>query len=203
MQKLSKIIILLLIFNISNSFSNDKDEIFNKLKEKYSNLESISFDFKSDNKMGLQASISAKKGNKYRITMKERVIYCNAKTVWNYSIRDKNVLISTFKNLKSGSLEQIFFDFVKNYKAIKSHKSNNSSGKNHTSIELQAIDEKNAAYDSIELQIDDNLSINGIVLVKNYKKESFIISNIKLNEKIDDKYFEFDGNENIEKIDLR
>lgn len=203
MQELSKIIILLLIFNISNSLSNDKDEIFEKLKDKYSNLVSISFDFKSDNKMGLEANITAKKGNKYRITMKERLIYCNSKTVWNYSIRDKNVLISNFNNLKSGSLEQIFFDFVKNYNAIKSSKSINSTGKNYTSIELQAIDKKNADYDSIELQIDDNLSINGIVLVKNYKKESFIISNIKLNDKIDDKYFEFDGNDKIEKIDLR
>ena len=203
MQELSKFIIVLMMLNFSLSFANDKDEIFNRLKDKYSNLQAISFDFKSDNKFGISASISAKKGNKYRITMNERVIYCNAESIWNYSIRDKNVLISKFKNLKSGSLEQIFFDFVKNYKASSLQKTNNSAGKNSTLLELVAIEPKTAMYDKIELSIDDKLNIIGIVLVKNYKKDSFIISNIKLNEKIDDKYFEFENKEKIEIIDLR
>lgn len=203
MQELSKLIIVLLMLNFSHSFSNDKDEIFDKLKDKYSNLQTISFDFRSESKMGISASITAKKGNKYRITMNERVIYCNAESIWNYSIRDNNVLISKFKNLKSGSLEQIFFDFVKNYNAGSLKKINNSAGKNSTLLELVPIDTKNPMYDKIELFIDDKLDINGIVLVKNYKKDSFIISNIKLNDKIDDKYFEFENNDKIEIIDLR
>lgn len=203
MHELSKLIIVVLFVNFNLSFSNDKDEVFNRLKDKYSNLETISFDFKSDSKLGISASIVAKKGNKYRITMNERVIYSNAESIWNYSIRDKNVLISKFKNLKSGSLEQIFFDFVKNFKASSLQKTNNSKGENSRMLELVPIDTKNNMYDKIEFSIDDKLNINGIVLVKNYKKESFIISNIKLNEKIDDKYFEFENKDKIEIIDLR
>lgn len=205
MRKSIRFFIFLFLINYSYSLALDKDEVFNKLKSLYSGLETISFDFSSNSKFGLSASLIAKKGNKYRITMDSREIYCDSKTIWNYSIRDNNVLISTFKDINNNSLEQVFFNFIKNYSPINLYKENNTKGKEDLILELQANDPKNSIYDKINLSIDNKLIINGIVLFKNYQKESFNINNIKLNEKIDDKYFEFNkkNKDKLEIIDLR
>lgn len=203
MLNLSKILLLLLIVNISNAFAIDKNEIFDKLKAKYSSLETISFDFVNTSSKNIRASITAKKGNKYKMFFNNRIIYCDSKTIWNYSINDHNVLISNYKNHKNGSVEQIFFDFVKSYSPQKISSSSNTQKSKNYLLELIPIEKKNDSFDKIEIAIDDALNIKSFTTIKNYQKNTFELSNIKLNEQIDDKLFIFENKENIEIIDLR
>ncbi|HRP02754.1 MAG TPA: outer-membrane lipoprotein carrier protein LolA [Candidatus Kapabacteria bacterium] len=205
MQKLNNLLVIFFIIFLQSNliYSLDKNEVYNKLKSQYNDLQTISLEFKSDGKYSQTTFFTAKRGNKYRISTNDREIFCNSTTIWNYSVRDKNVIISNVKSSKSPSLEQIFFDFAKNYQPIKFTKNHTSKGKNSSVLELEAKDNRSEQYNQINLILNDIFQIIGIELVKNYKSEKYSVSNIKLNEKLDDKYFEFNKNDKIEIIDLR
>ena len=53
---------------------NSKDEIFNKVSQKYSNIKSVQINFASKDSKNLSGSIKAKKGNKYILMTAEREI---------------------------------------------------------------------------------------------------------------------------------
>ncbi len=205
MQKSIKSVLVLIIFNIliQDVYCLDHSELYNLLKQKYSHLDKISFDYQNAENKNFTGNLIAKSGNKYKINLGNRIIYCDSKSVWNFSILDKNVIISNFNSLKSGSIENLFFDLINKYKSEKLSNINNSKGHSRYLLTLLPIKQDDKLFDKVELFLDQNNNINTVSIIKNYQKETWNIFNVKLNEKVDDILFKFENKNNIEVIDLR
>lgn len=122
------LISVFLIFIFASSlFAIDKKSLFNELKDEFKELNSIEIYFINRDTPEVTGHIIAKKGNKYRITMGDRIISSDGVTVWNYSITQNTVLISNFKEINSGSLENLFFTEINNSKPISLNTINSTS----------------------------------------------------------------------------
>lgn len=192
-----KLINLLLIFLFVNqSYAIDKNSVFNELKSNYKNIKSIEIIYSNAQNSDIKGELTAIKGNKYRITMGSRIITCDGTNVWNYSIPQKSVLISKFKESKSVSIENLFFTEIN--ESIVLSLSNLNSTKNNSKYELSLKNEKtDFAY---KLYLDENKNIKSIYFED--MEEEWIIEKLNINTKINDK-FEPKFADDIEIIDLR
>lgn len=202
MQKLIKILIyLLLAFNFL--YSQDKNSVFNSLVKEFKDINSIYIEYKSLDIPNLSGSILAKKGNYYKITTNDRLIVCDSKTIWNYSLIDKNVIISNVKNLSSASLENVFFQLIDNYEPTDLNKVTNSKGLTFFELYLKSKDNSTTTFDKIILILNSKNKIEEIKLYEKFRNTNIKIEQINLNVKTDDNTFKFEVNEKMEIIDLR
>jgi outer membrane lipoprotein-sorting protein len=193
---------LLLSSNIrTNLYSQtSKEDLHRQIKEKYSSMESLSLKFTLDG--GNYGELKAKKGNKYQIVMNDRIITCNGSKVWNYSIADKTVIISRFDaKMKDVSLEDIFFDLIKNSKAISLNSTSSSKGESQYELEIQA--EKNKNIQKLILVVDKNTSeIKAIKINMNNVSQKWFINAISTSSKLPDTIFNFTAPKDAEVVDM-
>lgn len=200
------LIVILMIFGISKSFAeNDKDMVYNKLIEKYGDLSSVTLKFKSMDNDRIDGTIEAKKGNKYLIRMANRLIVCNAKSIWNYSIDDNNVIVSKFdKDLHSNSIEKLFFSLLQSFTPTAMKKESSSKGTSFTVLTLKSDEKENAMnIKQIKLWLDKNYNIESFSFLKDGNEERWAVWDIFTNTKIQDKTFDFKVPKGAEVIDLR
>jgi outer membrane lipoprotein-sorting protein len=192
--------------NIINGLSQGaKDNLFEKLKAQYSNLESISLNFTLNENKAVNGQLLAKKGNKYVLSIANRKITCDGSTIWNYVPENKNVLISKFESHnESASIEKIFFEFTKNFKANNLFEPEEDNINSNMMLELIPVGETANDITMVRLVLNPgNLSIKRIVIIRNYAEESWNITNLKLNSQVADNKFIFKAPEGVEIIDLR
>lgn len=213
MQKLNKIFLIsILTFSLILSFycqSNAQytaGTLFAEMQKIYKNLKSVSFNFLSENNPNLKGNIKAEIGNKYFIKMTDRSIISNGKLVWNYSIKDKKVIINKIPNNDSEfSIENFFFSFINNY-VPKELKKVTSSGQGFnyllTVIPSNATSDNNVS--SIQLMINQkNLIINSVQINYGNYIDKWYIENLELNPKLNSEIFSFQPPKDAEVIDLR
>jgi outer membrane lipoprotein-sorting protein len=200
---MKKIFLIILIFTNILLSQNDKNEVFNSITNKFKNLRTISIDYISHD--GTQANIKAKKGDKYIISLNNRIIYNDGKTIWNYNIKDNNVIINSKNiNLKNQfTIDDLFFDIINNSKvlSLKSIVKTNS-----TISKILEIEPNNKSFkiDKIEMSLNSNNEIKILKLQLDGKPISFVISDIKVNLELNDKLFKFvQTNKETEMIDMR
>lgn len=194
MLKLTKILLILLFVN--QAYSIDKNSIFKELKSKYKNIESIEILYSNAQNSDIKGELIALKGNKYRISMGSRIISCDGKTVWNYSIPQKSILISEFKELKSVSIENLFFSEINQSKVLSLNTIN--STESDAKYELSLVNEKTDF--SYKLFLDENKNIKSIYFED--MDEEWLIEKLNINIKVN-KNFEPNISDVIEVIDLR
>lgn len=201
---MKKSIIATLIFAIFFStnmalYSQTKEDIFEKLRSKFQNIENISFNFKSINDPNLNGRIIAEKFNKYSITYPDRKIICDGISVWNYSKNEKQMIISKFKTNSSAAIHSIFFDILKKYHAY--------------DLKFEVISK--VTFYRLYLKSNDN-EVNNLIITVSPKNEiyslnfsidnssgNFRILNMKMNQKINKNTFEMKSPLGVEIIDLR
>ena len=113
MLKLSSLFIIFSSF----LFAIDKNSAHKELKDKFSNLKTLAINYVNSYNPDIRGEIIAEKGNKYIISLGDRIITSDGKVVWNYSISQKTVMVSNFKELNSVSIESIFFKELNESKA--------------------------------------------------------------------------------------
>lgn len=196
------ILILLISFNLQAA-QNDKDAVYNALLEKYGELSSISLKFKSMDNQHIEGSIEAKKGNKYILKMGNRIITCNGKSLWNYSIDDNNVIVSKFdKSIHTNSIENMFFSLLEEFSPTSMKKESSTRGTSFTILTLASNTNK-SDINQIKIWIDNSGNIASFSLVKNNKEEKYAVWDIFTNKKMQDKQFDFTAPKGAEVIDLR
>ncbi len=199
-------VFLLFTLLSANLFSqNDKDIVYNQLIEKYGDLKSISLQFKSMDNPRVEGSLQAKRGNKYRLEMGSRIITSNAKFIWNYSIDDKNVIVSRFdKGLHSNSIENLFFTFLQDFSPVSLKKENSSKGTSFTILTLKSVNnDENINIESITLWLDQNSNIQSFAIENGKSTEKWSVWNLNTNPNLTDKSFDFRVPKGAELIDLR
>ncbi|MDT3740587.1 MAG: outer membrane lipoprotein carrier protein LolA [Candidatus Kapabacteria bacterium] len=205
-MKLVIMISVMFALNIFNGLAQGaKDNLFEKLKAQYSNLESISLNFTLNENKAVNGQLLAKKGNKYVLSIANRKITCDGNTIWNYVPENKNVLISKFESHnESASIEKIFFEFTKNFKANNLYEPEEDNINSNMMLELVPVGEDGNDITMVRLVLNPgNLSIKRIVIIRNYAEESWNITNLKLNSQVADNKFVFKAPEGVEIIDLR
>jgi outer membrane lipoprotein-sorting protein len=188
------------------SFAVDKSGVYEKIKSKYSDLNSIKLDF-YDPISSVKGHITAAKNNKYKISLYDRIIISNGKTIWNYSQRDSNVLISSFDSFETElSVESLFFELLNNFSPSKMTDYNSSKGVSGYKLYLAP----NKNYDNphnilkIELVVDSqNYDLKEIAYKQDYTEYRWLISKIDINPATGENDFIFELKDNIEAIDLR
>jgi outer membrane lipoprotein-sorting protein len=194
---MQNLISVFLIFIFASSlFAIDKKSLFNELKEEFKELNSIEIYFVNRDTPEVTGHIIAKKGNKYRITMGDRIISSDGVTVWNYSITQNTVLISNFKEINSGSLENLFFTEINNSKPISLNTINSTSKPYKYELKIQN-DETEMSY---KIFLSDSKKIYSVLF--DDIDEEWILE--KLNKNISTPVsFEPKFDKDVEIIDLR
>lgn len=149
----------------------------------------------------------AMKGQKYRVTISNQEIICDAKTVWTYNKDAKEVQVTNYNPAEqSMSPAKLFTNFYdKEYKY--SYKGDTKEqGKSCDLIELIPND-KTKQLSRIELMVDKSTStiLGGNYWEKNGNQYKIAISNYAPNANIPDTYFAWDAKTNpgVEVVDLR
>jgi outer membrane lipoprotein carrier protein len=187
---------------------NSKDEIFNKVSQKYSNIKSVQINFASKDSKNLSGSIKAKKGNKYILMTAEREIICDGKTIWNYDFNSNKVIKSLFEaNNSESSLENIFFSLIKDYHPDNLYNENSSkAGNSFLVLVLKPKDEKKkiSGVKEIKLYLDSKTyDIQSIYSTVKNKTQGWTINKIITNVKFPDSLFKFKVPKNAKFIDLK
>jgi len=199
---ISALTLIMLPFTVFSQ--NDKDKVYNQLLEKYGDLSSISLKYRSMDNRNIEGAIEAKRGNKYIIKMGNRIITCNGMSIWNYSIDDKNVIISKFdSDLHSNSIEKMFFSLLEEFIPSEMKKESSTRGTTFTILTLDGPKGSKFDVQKINLWLNRNMEIESFSLFRSGIEEKWAIWDIALNKKIANKTFDFIVPKGTEVIDLR
>lgn len=181
----------------------DKDKAFEQISKKFSSVSSIYVKF-TDNNTRQKGEILATSGGKYSILFTDRKIVCNGKTVWNYNIPKKQVVISDYQPSSNLSLDNLFLEFAKSYKPIRFERESTSFAGALNKLTLQNKTESNWL---VFVYFDDKYNLKLVRFQQGDSENnfagSFKIEAITLNPKIKPSKFEFKIPKGIEVIDLR
>lgn len=196
MQSLIKITIFLLFLNSIQALGLNKNELLNSLQSKYKSINQVYLEFSNINNPDIIGTITAKKGNNYKIDYFGRIIYCNGKTIWNYSKNDNKVLISNYKDLQNISLESLFFKELNDSKAIELNKVNSNDKEKSWELKL-----KNSKTEfEYVLYLNENKDITSIKFTEIDQEWKILKIDLKNSS---EESFEFKVTEKMEVIDLR
>lgn len=177
-----------------------KEEAFNYFKEKLGKLETISFNFVSVNDPNYRGYIIASKTNQFKLSLPDRIVVCDGESIWNYDVRQKQVVISDLGRTHSASLQNIFFNIVENYKPTNLQSALSSKKKNYYVLSLVSNTNPN---ETLELNYDDKYTITQIKYNIGKNSGNIKISNLKYNPKINKNTMTFKQPKDVEEIDLR
>ncbi len=203
---MKKIFIIISLFLITNSLfsQQDKNKIFTNLKKKYGNAKSIILTFGSSEKEANNYILRAKIGNKFHIAMDNRKIICDGKTVWNYNIVAKNVIISEFANELSGlTLDYFFFNIFDKLKPVELKTELSSSSKKNYILDLNCTD-NSIEIKKVSLFLDSAYSkIIAIKIKTNDIEQKWYVKDLQINKQLKDDEFIFKIPNGVETIDYR
>jgi len=203
--KITVLLILFLFISTTANTQTKKDSVYKELVSIYKHVVQVSFNFKlvEENFIG---SLTAKKGNKYKMVVGERIIICNSKNIWNYSPKDNKVVISNAE--ESGeqvSIEAVFFSFLENFEPSKITESILS--KNQIAYILTLKPRKNFKslhqISSVDIWVDSGTYDILKFHITEPQSMTWLISKLRLRKHAEDSLFEFEPNKECTVIDLR
>ncbi len=197
---------ILLLLTSSSGFARGKeDSVYNELVNIYKHVIQVSFNFKLVEEK-FTGSLTAKKGNKYKMVIGDRVIVCNSKNIWNYSPKENKVVISSFEeSSEQVSIESLFFSFLENFEPVKI--TEKELPKNQTAFILTLKPRKNFKslhqISSVDIWIDSGTYDILRFHITEPQPMTWLISKLRLRKKADDAIFDFIPNKECTVIDLR
>jgi|GEM_PF-418921 len=203
------LILLVTFFSGLNSIEleaqSKKDSVYKELVNIYKNVVQVSFNFKLLEEH-FTGTLTAKKGNKYKLIVGDRVIICNAKNIWNYSPKENKVVISKFEeSSEQVSIEALFFSFLQNFEPVKIDESIVS--KNQTVYILTLKPKKNIKslhqISSVDVWIDSGTYDILKFHITEPQTMTWLISKLRFRKSAEDALFEFEPNKDCTVIDLR
>ncbi len=190
-------------------------EVLDKLSAKAKNYKTITSDFSStlqNQKAGINQSTNGTvkvKGSKYYVNMGDYQIWCDGKTVWNYSKVDNSVTIDDLADVKGGGFDpsEMFTIWENNFKHAMKDANATVNGMSAYQISLNPNDPKNKSYHTIVLSIaKDKLEVSKVeVKTRENATITYNIKTFKTNSEIPDTEFSFPSNKfpGVEVVDNR
>jgi chaperone LolA len=207
LMKYNSIALIFLFFmHISGLIAQDStDQLFAQLRKKYGSMNSLEVSFRSVEPIsGIDGSLKALRSGKYHLSVSDRVIICDGKTIWNYVPARQNVTINTLKSKPSSSLDIVLFTFLYNYqpKSLKDYTVGNST---YQGLELVPKNGKTAmGIKSLTVFVKKGGSeIKRIRAIEGQQELVWDINTLKTNTSFSESLFSFSPPKGAEIIDLR
>ncbi|MDD4205548.1 MAG: outer membrane lipoprotein carrier protein LolA [Candidatus Delongbacteria bacterium] len=206
-------LILLLTLSLSQSaFAISGEKIISNIKDNYKKMKSFEADFTQVQIWELAAEesrvsgkIYMKNDDSFRVEMPEGdYVLSNGKTVWRYSVENKQVLIEDIKDSDDAMLPgKLFFDFADKYD-LKDYFEKKDDGKTVYFLELISPKDKQRFIDRLKVKVSSDFlpyEIEYFDLDDN--KTTFILDSVRINIEAAEDKFRFVKNEGTDVIDLR
>lgn len=188
--------IMLLSIGISTAQASDVLDAFHT---RYRRLSSIKMRFRGTD--GLQGTLAARKGGKYRIEIGNRTIVCDGRTVWNADRVSKSVIVNAYKPLSSDvSLERVFFEIISVYRSEIVQQTTNSTTLRLTAPSPNAVI---ANVSALDITLDRSLMVTSITVVSGPSRSTYAISNLSRNVRLPESVFRYVPPSSWEVIDIR
>lgn len=205
-NKFAPLLFLCYFIAYSHSFALDKSEVIAHFQNSLKGLSSISFNFNDESHKGVTGSLSAIKGNKYRIITEDRSIYCDGNRIWNYTPNDNKVIVSEFDpNRANLSIEGIFFGLIDKMQIeqfTKEHSTKKSNQLYKVSFKPNQEYSKRYKVNKVNIWINEDKEIQYISTEYNSAIQKWKISNLKINPKIKAEIFKFSAPKDCKTIEL-
>jgi len=187
-------------------YAQSADDLIDKVQNKFDQIDDLSAKFsqtiysnQSMESIHFEGEFYYKKEDSFNISLPNREIISDGKSVWNYEESEKKVVISDAEfDEASFSLKEIIYSYPE--KCDLSLVENNS-GKYY----IKATPKASALnFKEIYLTINDKYLLSKVEIVDfNDMKFTFELFSIKLNQNISSELFQFLPTEEVEIIDLR
>ncbi len=187
------------------------EEVLGRVRDRYDDISDARIYFTQLVTMsiaGIEQKVSGtlylKKSNRYRLELPERTVVTDGKTVWSYSVPNKQVLIDRFK-LTPGSLtpEQILTGAPEDFTSTLLEPERIGDSK---ALVVKLIPRNDASLiQSLKLWVDDqSWLIRKVELIDvNEKKTEYLVRDIKTNAGLPDSLFTYRIPAGVETVDLR
>ncbi|MDD5360880.1 MAG: outer membrane lipoprotein chaperone LolA [Ignavibacteria bacterium] len=208
MNKIKLLVIILVLLGVSNSYSQDAQEIIKKVQSNYNGINDAKASFshtvkyssgKSQTESG---TIYIQKENKYRIETKNQVVLTDGVTSWSYSSKKKQVIIDNYKNDgNTFSPNKYLFSYPENfYSDVEG--SETISGLDCYLLKLSPRSKGNVKSAKIWVDKDQYL-IRKIHINSSESSDTYLLKKISLDAGISSSKFTFSPPSDVEVIDLR
>lgn len=153
------------------------DDQLQRFHASYRGLNGISFSF--SDRGGISGSIIAKRGGSYRITMGDRTIVSDGKTVWNAAASNKTVVINDYRSHSTDvSIERVFFDVMSVY-----HSSIAKQLSNGFIVRLEAPSAQTqiANISTVEITCSKSLAVTNVRVISHGNATDYVVSKFRAN----------------------
>ena len=198
-------LLVLLIIPIT-FYAQSADDIIDKVQKKFDKIDNLKAKFsqtiyanQSTKSLNFEGEFYFKKENSFRITLPNREIISDGKSVWNYDEKATKVVISEADfDEASFSLKEIIYTYPEKCDLSLL---GSESGKYY----IKAIpNDLELNFKEVYLTINSEYLLNKVEIVDfNNMKFIFELFLIKLNQNIDNELFQFLPTDEVEVIDLR
>jgi outer membrane lipoprotein carrier protein len=205
--------LVILIMGMINTvaFGQSAQEIVKHVEEKYRSIQTFSAEFTETFTWKLAKESRTTKGrffikkpDKFRLASEKQTISSDGKIVWRYAPQDSQVFVTDAESDPDFPLlKNLLFDYVENYSHILlgEEKLGDTS-----TYRLKLIPKKEDAYISeMQVWIDKKEWLTRKVIYTDIHDNAttYLLANIQINKKIDDKTFIFTIPQDVEVIDTR
>jgi len=218
MKNIIKALTILVMIAVSiqslSLFASDKkaDEIIKKVKDSYDDLKTFQADFNQESYWKLADNVHEQKGkiwlkgkDKFKIETEDQTVVSDGKTIWTHSQFNNQVIIDNVE--KSGEdvrlPKDIFFKYSEDYTPIfvKDEKIDNQDCR---VIELRAkMEDIFIKYMKIWINLKLSVPVKIEQVDINGNSTTFLLSNIQVNNTINDDLFVYKVPDSVEIIDMR
>ena len=186
-------------------YPQNAQDILKGLQNKYKQIKSFTADFEQATNAGIDKKefkssgrISFKKENKFRIELKDQTLVTDGKTVWNHNKKMKKVIITNYDSEPTVlSLDKFILEYPGECKV-------SFAGRGEGKVLFLQPVKNNSPFREIKIYPDESSILSRIEFTDaNGNYFSFRFSNVKLDENISDKEFNYLVPKGIRAVDLR
>lgn len=204
----------LILFLLSGAilFAQDVEEIIEEMQERYTDMEDMSATFKKVDRFKLTGSVSEtkgkiyiKEGEKYRFESEDQVIVTDGKSVWSYNaITNKLIIDKVRKNSGAFLPRDMLFKYPKEFYSTLL-KEEEIEGENHFIVRMDPRGNKHGFVKSMKVWIEEDAWLIKKIEVTdlNDNISMYVISNLKVDQKLKDTFFSYQATEGVKVIDVR
>lgn len=195
------ILSLIFLFYSTISFSQSAESVLKSLQNKFDSIIDLTADVTqiSNGKSTLSGKLYFKKENSLRLELNNQTIVADGKTSWNYSKKDKKVIISDYDENGAGllSINYLVYEYPKECEL-------SLSSEGSKTVLILKPKSKRSNLGEVQLVINsDNLIDKAIVKNQAAGNMEVKFFNYKLNNNLSESYFTFSAPEGTAVVDLR
>ena len=174
------------------------EDTLQEFHAKHRGLNTVSFSFKGN---GLQGNLVAQRGGMYAITIGDRTVVSNGKTVWNATASNKTVVVNDYKPVSADvSIERVVFDVMSVYRSSIASK---SASETVVRLDAPSSQAQIAGISSVEITCTSKMVVKKVKIVSNGSPSEFAITSFRANPKVPLSKFSFTVPNGWQAVDIR